>query len=252
MIAQSMITVRNLNLRLGADRRPILRDVSFRVAAGEAFGLVGESGAGKTTVLRILAGLLGGWSGEVSIAGVTRFPSKVNMLPTLLQMVFQDPLGSLHPGQRVGRALAEAVAIHGLGDGDRRIDRALSSVGLGPEFRARLPHELSGGQRQRVGIARALMLEPKILLLDEPTSSLDVSIQAEVVNLLMDLRRQHGLTYVLVSHNLPLVAHICGRLAVMRAGEIVEELTAEDLRAGRAQRDFTREFIAASRGYEAA
>lgn len=247
-----MITVRNLNLQLGAERRPILRDVSFHVAAGEAFGLVGESGAGKTTVLRILAGLLGGWSGEVIVADVKKLPNQINVLPRLLQMVFQDPLGSLHPGQRVGRALAEAVAIHRLDDGDRRIDRALSDVGLGPEFRARLPHELSGGQRQRVAIARALMLEPKILLLDEPTSSLDVSIQAEVVNLLMDLRSRHRLTYVLVSHNLPLVAHVCGRLAVMRGGEIVEELTAADLRAGRAQHQFTRDFIGASRGYEAA
>lgn len=247
-----MITVQNLSLRLGAARRPVLRDVSFRVNSGEAFGLVGESGAGKTTVLRILAGLLGGWTGQAEVAGMTRSPSKLSALSSVLQMVFQDPLGSLHPGQRVSRALAEAVAIHKLSDGEARIDRVLSSVGLGPEFRARLPHELSGGQRQRVAIARALMLEPKILLLDEPTSSLDVSIQAEVVNLLMDLRERHRLTYVLVSHNLPLVAHICGRLAVMREGEIVEELTAEELRAGRAREEFTRRFIAASRGYVAA
>ena len=244
-----MISVRNLDLRLGAAERPILRRISFDVAEGESFGLVGESGAGKTTVLKILAGLLGGWTGEVSIAGVPRSPNKISILPRLLQMVFQDPLGSLHPGQRVGRQLGEAVAIHRLDDGEARIARALESVGLGPEFRGRLPHELSGGQRQRVAIARALMLEPKILLLDEPTSSLDVSIQAEVVNLLMDLRERHGLTYVLVSHNLPLVAHMCGRLAVMRDGDIVEELTAADLREGRTQHRFTRDFISASRGY---
>lgn len=247
-----MITVERLDLALGAERRAILRGVSFHVAPGEAFGVVGESGAGKTTVLRILAGLLGGWRGDVSISGVNRSPKKNNALPQLLQMVFQDPLGSLHPGQRVGRALAEPIAIHRLGDADARIDAALKRVGLGPEFRSRFPHELSGGQRQRVAIARALMLEPKILLLDEPTSSLDVSIQAEVVNLLMDLRERHGLTYVLVSHDLPLVAHICGRLAVMRQGAIVEELSAADLRAGRAREPFTRAFISASRGYEAA
>lgn len=252
MTAGPMIMARNLDLRLGRDRRQVLRDVSFDVAAGEAFGLVGESGAGKTTVLRILAGLLGGWTGQVSIAGIERSPRKISVMPTVLQMVFQDPLGSLHPGQKVGRALAEAVAIHKLDDGEGRILRALSSVGLPPEYRSRLPHELSGGQRQRVAIARALMLEPKILLLDEPTSSLDVSIQAEVVNLLMDLRHERGLTYVLVSHNLALVAHMCGRLAVMRDGAIVEELTAADLRAGRAQAEFTRAFIAASRGFEAA
>ena len=247
-----MITVERLNLTLSAKQRPLLRDVSFRVAPGEAFGLVGESGAGKTTVLRVLAGLRDGWTGAVSISGVKRSPSKNNILPRLLQMVFQDPLGSLHPGQRVGRALAEPIAIHRLGDADARIDAALERVGLGPEFRSRFPHELSGGQRQRVAIARALMLEPKILLLDEPTSALDVSIQAEVVNLLMDLREQHGLTYVLVSHDLPLVAHICGRLAVMRRGAIVEELSAADLRRGAAREPFTRAFIAASRGYEAA
>ena len=247
-----MITVEKLGLALGAERRPVLRDVSFQVRPGEAFGLVGESGAGKTTVLRILAGLRGGWSGAVSIFGVSRSSSENKALPKLLQMVFQDPLGSLHPGQRIARALAEPIAIHHLGDADARIDEALKRVGLGPEFRNRYPHELSGGQRQRVAIARALMLEPKILLLDEPTSSLDVSIQAEVVNLLMDLREQHGLTYVLVSHDLPLVAHICGRLAVMRHGAVVEELSSADLRAGRATQQFTRDFIAASRGYEAA
>ena len=247
-----MISVEQLDLALGEERRRILRGVSFRVADGESFGLVGESGAGKTTVLRILAGLLGGWRGKVSVCGVERSASKHKALPECLQMVFQDPLGSLHPGQRVGRALAEPVAIHRLGDADARIDAALRRVGLGPEFRSRYPHELSGGQRQRVAIARALMLEPKILLLDEPTSALDVSIQAEIINLLADLREQHGLTYVLVSHDLALVAHLCGRMAVMRRGEVVEELTAADLRAGRARHQFTRDFIAASRGYEAA
>jgi peptide/nickel transport system ATP-binding protein len=246
-----MIEVRNLNVALGQGRRPVVRDLSFLVGEGEAFGIVGESGCGKTTVLRALAGLISGWSGEIWIAGVARSPWKTKMLPEILQMVFQDPYGSLHPRQSVARALHEAVAIHGLEDGERRIDAALERVGLGPKFRARYPHELSGGERQRVAIARALMLEPRILLLDEPTSALDVSIQAEVVNLLTALRADRNLTYVLVSHDLPLVAHMCGRIAVMRAGAVVEELAVEDLRAGRVRQPFTRQFLAASRGYAA-
>jgi peptide/nickel transport system ATP-binding protein len=167
-------------------------------------------------------------------------------------MVFQDPYGSLHPRQTVDTALREAVAIHRLGQGTERVIAALSEVGLGERFRFRYPHQLSGGERQRVAIARALMLRPKILLLDEPTSALDVSVQAEIVNLLMNLRAQHGLTYLMVSHDLPLIAHMCGRCAVMRAGRLVETVEISDLRAGRVRDPYTRELLDSARGYRAA
>ena len=182
------------------------------------------------------------------------------MLPTprdaafyrAVQMVFQDPYGSLHPRHTVDRALAEPLAIHGMGDADRRIETALEDVGLDASFRYRYPHQLSGGQRQRVAIGRALILEPRLLLLDEPTSALDVSVQAEILNLLSRLRREHGFTYVLVSHNLAVVAHMCSRLAVMQNGLIVEELTIDQLRSGTPSHPYTRQLLQASLGYDRA
>src|SRR5262249_45567109 len=149
-----------------------------------------------------------------------------------LQMVFQDPYASLHPRQTVDRALAEPLRIHGMDAQERRIERALREGGLGPEHRFRYPHPLSGGPRPRVAIAPALILEPTVLLLDEPTSALDVSIQAEILNLLRRIRGERQLTYVLVSHNLAVVAHLCTRIAVMQAGRFVEELDVAALRAG--------------------
>jgi peptide/nickel transport system ATP-binding protein len=249
-----MISVRDLGMTFGRVPHAVaaLRGVSFAVGEGESFGLVGESGSGKSTVLHALAGLLSGWTGEIAIAGNARKNNYNNALPSVLQMVFQDPYGSLHPRHTVDRALREAVAIHSLDRGEARIAAALDRVGLGPRFRFRYPHQLSGGERQRVAIARALMLEPRILLLDEPTSALDVSVQAEVVNLLMRLRAERNLTYVMVSHDLALIAHMCGRCAVMRAGEIVEELATPDLRAGKVRAAYTRELLAAGRGYGAA
>lgn len=248
-----MIQVRDLTVAFGRNA-PIVAvgGVSFRVREGESFGLVGESGSGKSTILRAIAGLVEDWSGTIMIAGEKRSSRNTNALPGVVQMVFQDPYGSLHPRQTVDRQLREAVAIHRLDRGDARIAEALEGVGLGLGFRFRFPHQLSGGERQRVAIARALMLCPRILLLDEPTSALDVSVQAEVVNLLMRLRAERGLTYVVVSHYLPLVAHMCGRCAVMRAGEVVEELTVRDLRAGKVAAAYTRDLLAASRGYSAA
>jgi peptide/nickel transport system ATP-binding protein len=158
----------------------------------------------------------------------------------------------LHPRQTVDRALAEPLAIHGIGDVDRRIERTLVDVGLDASFRYRYPHQLSGGQRQRVAIGRALILEPRLLLLDEPTSALDVSVQAEILNLLARLRREHGLTYVLVSHNLAVVAHMCDRLAVMQNGRVVENLTTDQLRAAAPSHPYTRQLLQASLGYDRA
>jgi peptide/nickel transport system ATP-binding protein len=220
------------------------------VAEGETFGIVGESGSGKSTILKAIAGLIDTETPCVRIGGRPFGAKRGKADRRLIQYVFQDPYGSLHPRHTVDRTLAEPIAIHRLGDADRRIDRALDEVGLGPSFRFRYPHQLSGGQRQRVAIARALVLEPRILLLDEPTSSLDVSIQAEILNLLARLRRQHRLTYVVVSHNLSVVAHMCERLGVMNAGRMVEELTVAELRAGQPAERYTRQLLRASLGYD--
>ncbi len=249
-----MIEVKDLSVTFGAGASAVhaVRDVGFRIAEGESFGLVGESGSGKSTVLRVLSGLLLHWTGAVAIAGQPQPLRRNRAFYKRVQMVFQDPYGSLHPRQTVDRALAEPVAVHGLGNADRRIDAALRDVGLDASFRFRYPHQLSGGQRQRVAIARTLILEPRILLLDEPTSALDVSVQAEILNLLMRLRRMHELTFLLVSHNLAVVAHMCDRLAVMREGVILEELSAAQLRAHSPSHPYSRQLFQASLGYDRA
>ncbi|WP_342361438.1 ABC transporter ATP-binding protein [Terrarubrum flagellatum] len=244
------IRIAHLEVRFGLLHA--VRDVSFDVAQGESYGLVGESGSGKSTVLRAISGLNPDWSGTIEVNGETQQRKRAKRFYRAAQMVFQDPFGSLHPKQTVDRTLAEPIAIHGLDKAEQRISRALSDVGLGPSFRFRYPHQLSGGQRQRVAIARALILEPSILLLDEPTSALDVSIQAEVLNLLAALRKARGLTMILVSHNLAVVAHMCDRIAVMNSGRIVEETTAAALRSGEPREAYTRQLLAATRGYDRA
>jgi peptide/nickel transport system ATP-binding protein len=232
-----MIEVDALSVRFG--RIEAVTSVSFHVARGESFGLVGESGSGKSTVLRALSGLIPVWTGRMSIDGENLTPRRSKTFHQRVQMVFQDPYGSLHPRQTVDRLLSEPLLVHRMDNIERRIMRALNEVALPASVRFRYPHQLSGGQRQRVAIARALMPEPHVLLLDEPTSALDVSVQAEVLNLLADLQQARGLTYVLVSHNLAVVAHVCGRIGVMQGGELVELLTADDLRAGRTRHPHT-------------
>ncbi|MBN8903137.1 MAG: ABC transporter ATP-binding protein, partial [Rhodospirillales bacterium] len=222
-----MIEVNDLIVRFGEVQA--VKGVSFRVGTGENFGLVGESGSGKSTVLRALSGLNPDWSGDMVIAGQGLTPHRSRDFYRRVQMVFQDPYGSLHPRQTIDRILSEPLLVHGMRDVDQRIARGLNEVALPQTARFRYPHQLSGGQRQRVAIARALMSEPEVVLLDEPTSALDVSVQAEVLNLLADLQQARGLTYVLVSHNLAVVAHLCKRIAVMQGGQIVETITAEDL-----------------------
>ena len=247
-----MLSVRGLSVSFGRgpDMVEAVRSLGFEVAEGEWYGLVGESGSGKSTVLRALSGLLLHWSGAIAVAGQRQGPRRSRAFHKLVQMVFQDPYGSLHPRHTVDRALNEPLAIHGIAENDRRIERTLVDVGLDPSFRYRFPHQLSGGQRQRVAIARALIVEPKVLLLDEPTSALDVSVQAEILNLLRRLRSEHGLTAILVSHNLAVVAHMCERLGVMRNGEMVEELTVPQLRASAPQHPYTRQLLMASGGYD--
>ena len=232
-----MIEVAALHVRFGETEA--VKDVSFEVARGESFGLVGESGSGKSTVLRALSGLNGDWTGRVLIDGDIMTPRRGKDFHRRVQMVFQDPYGSLHPRQTVDRLLSEPLLVHRMDNIERRIMRALNEVALSPLVRFRYPHQLSGGQRQRVAIARALMAEPEVLLLDEPTSALDVSVQAEVLNLLSDLQQARGLTYILVSHNLAVVAHLCDRIGVMQGGELVELLSADDLRAGRTKHPHT-------------
>jgi peptide/nickel transport system ATP-binding protein len=246
-----MLEISDLHVVYGAGRLRVdaVKGVSLAVAAGAAYGLVGESGSGKSTVLRAICGLAPVSGGAVRIDGRPVASPRDKPFYRTVQMVFQDPYGSLHPRHTVDQTLAEPLAIHGERDAEARILGALREVGLGPSFRFRYPHQLSGGQRQRVAIARALILRPKVLLLDEPTSALDASVQAEILNLLEQLRRSLSLTYVLVSHDLAVVAHLCDRLLVMQHGEAVEETSAAALRADTVASDYTRSLVAASRGY---
>ena len=241
-------------LRVVYDSFVAVADTSFKVAPGESFGIVGESGSGKSTVLRAICGLAPLTGGTLALsregAATALPPPGSKSFRQQVQMVFQDPYGSLHPRQTVDRILAEPLAIHGVGDAETRIERALDEVGMGTGFRFRYPHQLSGGQRQRIAIARALILEPQILLLDEPTSALDASVQAEVLNLLEALRRQRGLTFVMVSHDLAVVTHMCERLMVMQRGQTVEFLSSADLAAHRVTKDYTLSLMKASGGFK--
>jgi peptide/nickel transport system ATP-binding protein len=240
-----MIEVEQLSLSFGrgAGAARVLNEVSLSVGQGEAFGLVGESGSGKTTLLRCLAGQFMHWSGALNVGGKPLGRTFDRARARLLQMVFQDPYGSLHPRHTVQTVLAEPLQIHQMDNQDQRISAMLGKVGLDDSFRHRYPHQLSGGQRQRVAIARALILEPRVLLLDEPTSALDVSVQAEILNLLASLRQQEGLTYLLVTHDLGVVAHLCDRVAVMQQGSVVETIDTASLCAGGAQHAYTQMLV---------
>ena len=249
-MTNAAISVDKLNVSYGDSH--VVKDLSFEVRKGESYGLVGESGSGKSTVLRVLSGLNREWSGTATIEGAVQPKVRDKAFYRNVQMVFQDPYGSLHPKKTVDDTLAEPLAIHGLPDAEAKITRAMEDVGLPASFRFRFPHQLSGGQRQRVAIARALVLEPTILLLDEPTSALDVSIQAEVLNLLQGLRQERKLTYILVSHDLAVVAHMCERLLVMQFGRGVEEMTAATLAARTPQTDYARQLLTASEGFRRA
>ncbi|MHA1001228.1 MULTISPECIES: ABC transporter ATP-binding protein [Leclercia] len=246
-----MIDIQNLNLTFGEGekRTQVLYDVNIHVQPGEIYGLVGESGSGKTTVLKCLAGLFTHWEGALAIDGVALGRSISAERCRRVQMVFQDPYGSLHPRHTIGDILEEPLQIHGMKERDRRIHTLLDRVGLNRAFRDRYPHQLSGGQRQRVAIARALILEPQVLLLDEPTSALDVSVQAEILNLLAELQRESNLTYLMVTHDLGVIAHLCQKVAVMQYGKILETLSVDELVAGNAKTDYTRMLVNASQQY---
>jgi peptide/nickel transport system ATP-binding protein len=244
-----MIRVSNLNLSFGEEERcnQVLFDVILSIRQGEIFGLVGESGSGKTTVLKCLAGLFTHWQGELAIDGVALEHRIARERCRSVQMVFQDPYGSLHPRHTIGDILEEPLHIHGIGQRQLRVIAMLEKVGLNRAWQTRYPHQLSGGQRQRVAIARALILEPRVLLLDEPTSALDVSVQAEILNLLSDLQQQEKLTYLMVTHDLGVVAHLCHRVAVMQHGKVLETLDVDALVHNRAQVAYTQMLVDASR-----
>lgn len=248
-----MIEVKNLNLSFGEEgrRNQVLFDVSLQVKQGEIFGLVGESGSGKTTVLKCLAGLFNHWQGELTIDGQPLAHRIDRARCRQVQMVFQDPYGSLHPRHTLGDILEEPLQIQGIGQRQQRVVAMLDKVGLNRAWQTRYPHQLSGGQRQRVAIAGA-DLEPRVLLLDEPTSALDVSVQAEILNLLSDLQQQENLTYLMVTHDLGVVAHLCHRVAVMQQGKVLETLDVPTLVADRAAMPYTRMLVEASRHYNPA
>ena len=216
-------------------RRPVkafaaVRGVDFTISKGETLALVGESGSGKTTTARAILRLQDAVAGQVVFDGIdvrAASGSGIRRLRERMQIVFQDPYSSLNPRISVGAALLEVLTVHGIGssaaDRRERVGALLSDVGLGPEIASRYPHELSGGQRQRVGIARALAVDPELLVLDEPVSALDVSVQAQIINLLEDIQHARGLAYLFVAHDLAVVHHTADRIAVMYLGEIVEE-----------------------------
>lgn len=246
------VEIRDLSISFGdgPSAVKVLPSVSFSVEPGKCFGLVGESGSGKSTVLRCVSMLTDFWKGDVLIDGRSvRDMALIDRCRTL-QMVFQDPYGSLHPRQSVRTVLNEPLTIHKLGNKEDRMRQVITDVGLPISFLDRFPHQLSGGQRQRVAIARALILEPSLLLLDEPTSALDVSVQAEILNLLQRLRKERGFTYIMVTHDLAVVDHMCDRFAVMLRGEVTEIMPRSAIAYNHATHPYARELIGASLEYE--
>lgn len=249
-----LIEVKNLRRYFGAPAKPVraVDDVSFSIQPGETLGLVGESGSGKSTIGRTLLRLIESTSGQVLYRGEdlgSASRSRMRALRSKLQMIFQDPYASLNPKMRVKDILGEALQVHGLAKGqkarDARIAELLELVGLRAEHASRYPHEFSGGQRQRIGVARALAVEPEFIVADEPLSALDVSIQAQVVNLLCDLRDRLSLTMLFISHDLDVVEYLCDRVVVLYLGRVMEVAPTAELFA-RPLHPYSQSLLAAS------
>ncbi|MDU1652449.1 ABC transporter ATP-binding protein [Leclercia adecarboxylata] len=228
----ALVNVEQLQVTFG--EKTAVSAASFAIEPGETFSLIGESGCGKSTILRVLAGLQRQWHGNIQVLGDRLQPGMrfTGALRRNVQMVFQDPWASLHPNHTLSRTLGEPLQIHGETQIAEKVAEALQQVGLTADAGKRYPHQLSGGQRQRVAIARALLLRPQLLLLDEPTSALDMSVQAEILNLLNRLKQQHGITYLLVSHDADVIAHMSDRAAFMAGGAIARFFDREALNAG--------------------
>ena len=235
---KKLVEVKNLTVQFGSRRKPFtaVNDVSFHIYQGETFGLVGESGSGKTTIGRAIIRIHPTAGGDVIFDGKKingRIPRALDKEVTRrIQMIFQDPMSSLNERAKVDYIVSEGLYAQGkVNEAERqeKVAKALSDVGLLPEFASRFPHEFSGGQRQRIGIARALIMEPDFIIADEPISALDVSIRAQVLNLLSDLQKKRNLTYLFVAHDLSVVRFICDRIAVIHKGKIVELAESEEL-----------------------
>ena len=236
-----LLEVKNLTKhfvsRSGGSKRIVhaVNGVTFSVMRGETFGLVGESGCGKTTAGRVINRLIEPTDGHVIFDGVDLLKLNKQELKKSrrdIQMIFQDPFASLDPRMTVGQTLTEPLIIHSIGDKRSRretVENLMEMVGLQPSYYDRYPHEFSGGQRQRIGIARALILNPKLIICDEPVSALDVSVQSQILNLLTDLQKEFGLTYIFIAHGLNVVKHISNHIGVMYLGKMVEILRSEDL-----------------------
>jgi len=238
MTNQTLVEVKNLKKYFSASHKQFVRavdDVSFSIRRGETFGLVGESGCGKTTIGRCLLRLIEPSDGEIRFDGRNLLEigrKELRGLRRRMQIIFQDPYSSLNPRMKVGQIVGEPLAVHRINTKAERREKVadlLRTVGLEPDYAERYPHQFSGGQRQRIGIARALALNPDFIVADEPVSALDVSVQAQVVNLLQDLQEQLGLTYLFISHGLAVVKHISSRVGVMYLGKLVELATADEI-----------------------
>jgi oligopeptide transport system ATP-binding protein len=256
----SLLEVKNLKthfpVRAGLLQRPVgwvkaVDGVSFSINEGETVGLVGESGCGKTTLGRTILRLIAPTEGEIRFNGqdiLKMDGADLKPFRRRAQMIFQDPYGSLNPRMTIGNIVGEALRIHKLcasrNDERARVAELLRAVGLDPDHARRYPHEFSGGQRQRIGIARALAVEPKFIVCDEPVSALDMSVQAQIINLLQDLQEQFKLTYLFIAHDLAVVEHISDRVLVMYYGKIVEAATAEQI-YGNPQHEYTKTLLAA-------
>jgi len=250
---KSLLTVENLNVMYGKgpDRVHAVNDVSFHIEPGEIFGLVGESGCGKSSIAKTLVRLIDPASGRMLFKGDDVALLQRGALKRYrrdVQMVFQDPYGSLNPRMKAGQAIVDVLSVHNIGNGTaERRDRAaelFESVGLEAGWTGRYPHEFSGGQRQRICIARALALNPDLLVADEPVSALDVSVQAEILKLLQKLRKEQSLAFLFVSHDLAVVRNLCDRVAVMNDGKIVETGNVADV-IDNPQHDYTKKLLAA-------